>query len=178
MKITNPRKAGAALIAVLMSATLVLDAAAPAFAGTRAKSRSSVNSHRGGAKAGNRNVSGNRNVNNNRNQNVNVNRNKNVNVNSNRNVNVNVDVDHHGGYYGGGYYNSGCCYHDDFHPVATIATAAVTAAVVGSIVSSIPSSGCQSVIVNGIGYQQCGSTWYQPQMSGSTTNYVVVNPPR
>jgi len=37
---------------------------------------------------------------------------------------------------------------------------------------------CTSVIVNGLAYQQCGSTWYQPQISGSSTTYVVVNPPR
>lgn len=27
-------------------------------------------------------------------------------------------------------------------------------------------------------YQQCGSTWYQPQKLGMTTTYVVVNEPR
>jgi len=54
---------------------------------------------------------------------------------------------------------------------------AVTAAAIGSIVHSIPPS-CTSVIVNGLAYEQCGSTWYQPQLSGSTTTYIVVNPPR
>jgi hypothetical protein len=34
------------------------------------------------------------------------------------------------------------------------------------------------VYVNGITYQQCGSTWYQPQFSGGNTTYVVVNAPR
>jgi len=34
------------------------------------------------------------------------------------------------------------------------------------------------VVVNGFSYRQCGSTWYQPQISGSTTTYVVVNAPR
>jgi hypothetical protein len=67
------------------------------------------------------------------------------------------------------------------HPVATAAavtaTAVVTAAVVGSIVHSVPPS-CSTVVVNGLAYQQCGSTWYQPQFSGTTTTYVVVNPPR
>ena len=112
------------------------------------------------------------------NRNTNVNANRNVNVNSNRNVNVNVDRDVHvhGGYYGGG----GCCY-NSYHPVATAAavtaTAMVTAAVVGSIVNTVP-SGCSTVIVNGFAYQQCGSTWYQPQISGSSTTYIVVNPPR
>jgi hypothetical protein len=106
------------------------------------------------------------------NQNVNVNRNVNVNV--NRNVNVNTNV--HGGYYGGGYYGGGCCYHPVATAAAVTATAVVTAAVVGSIVHSVPPS-CSAVIVNGLSYQHCGSTWYQPQFSGSTTTYIVVNPP-
>ncbi len=121
------------------------------------------------------------NVNASRSRNTNVNANRNVNVNANRNVNVNVDRDVHvhGGYYGGGYYG-GCCYHDH-NPVATAvavtAATMVTAAVVGSIVHTLP-SGCSTVIVNGFAYQQCGSTWYQPQISGSSTTYIVVNAPR
>ena len=103
--------------------------------------------------------SSNRNVNVNNNSNRNVNVNSNVNV--NRNVNVDVDVNHRGGYYGG------CCYHEP-HPVATVAAVAVTAAVVGSMVNTLPPS-CTSVVVNGFAYQQCGSTWYQPQLSGSST---------
>ena len=103
----------------------------------------------------------------------NVNVNRNVNVNTHRSVDV--DVHHHGGYYGG------CCYHSSYHPVATAAavtaTAMVTAAVIGSVVHTLPPS-CSTVIVNGFGYQQCGSTWYQPQIAGSSTTYVVVNPPR
>lgn len=94
-----------------------------------------------------------------------VNTNRNVNVNSNRNVNVNVD--NHGG----------CCgWDNDYHPVATAAavtaTVAVTSAVVGSMVRSVPPN-CAPVNYGGMVYQQCGSTWYQPQGS----QYVVVNPP-
>ena len=110
---------------------------------------------------------------------VNRNSNRNVNVNSNRNTNVNVnrdvDVHVHGGYYGGG-----CCYHD-YHPVATAAavtaTAMVIAAVIGSMVHTLPPS-CTMVMVNGFTYQQCGSTWHQPQFAGTSTTYVVVNAPR
>jgi hypothetical protein len=105
------------------------------------------------------------------NANRNSNKNVNVNRNTNKNVNVNVDVDHRGGYYSGG-----CCYHE-FHPVAAIATAAVAAAVIGSIVTSLPPSGCSTAIVNGLAYQRCGNNWYQPQISGSSTTYIVVNPP-
>jgi hypothetical protein len=88
-------------------------------------------------------------------------------------VNVNVN----NSYHGGGYYGAGCCYHPVAVAAAVTATAVVTAAVVGSIVHSIPPS-CSSVIVHGMAYQQCGSMWYQPQFSGTTTTYIVVNPPR
>jgi len=92
--------------------------------------------------------------------------NRTTNVNASRNVNVNVDG--HGGCCGG--------WDNDYHPVATAAavtaTVAVTAAVVGSIVNRPPAN-CVPVNYGGVVYQQCGSTWYQPQGS----QYVVVNPP-
>ena len=136
----------------------------------RSQSQKNVNSNRNN----NKNVNVNSNRNTNKIVNVNSNRNTNVNVNRDRDVDIDIDVDHRGGYH------SGCCYndHDDFHPVATIAAVAVTAAVVGSIVNaaSMP-PGCTTVMANGYAYQQCGNTWYQPQMSGSSTTYIVVNPP-
>jgi hypothetical protein len=52
----------------------------------------------------------------------------------------------------------------------------VTAAVVGSIVDG-PPSGCVTQVVNGSAYQNCNGTWYQPQFSGSSQTYIVVNPP-
>ena len=55
-------------------------------------------------------------------------------------------------------------------------TMAVTAAAIGSIVYSVPPS-CVMTNVNGIAYQQCGSTWYQPQYVGSSVQYVVVEQP-
>ena len=89
------------------------------------------------------------------------------NVNVNKNVNVNVDN------------NRGCCnngWDNDYHPVATAAaisaTVAVTSAIVGSMVRTVP-AGCIPVNYGGLIYQQCGSTWYQPQGS----QYVVINPP-
>lgn len=79
--------------------------------------------------------------------------------------------------------NGGCCNNNSWyndHPVAAAAavTAAVvtTAAVVGSIVHSIPPS-CSALVVNGLTYQQCGSTWYQPQYVGTSVQYVVINAP-
>jgi hypothetical protein len=101
-------------------------------------------------------------VNNVSNRNVNVNANKNVNVNANRNVNVNVNNN-------GGWDN-------DYHPVATAvavtAAVAVTSAVIGSMVRTVP-AGCVPVNYRGMIYQQCGSTWYQPQGS----QYVVIVAP-
>jgi len=111
----------------------------------------------------NKNVNANANVNRNVNQTVNVNSNRNVNVNSNRHVDVDVDVDR------------------DYHPVGTAlavgATVAVTAAIVGSTVNTLPPA-CVPVQVGNMLYQQCGSTWYQPQYVGSSVQYVVVAPVR
>ena len=122
--------------------------------------------------SGNVRSSANSSVNRNYNQNTNVNRNVNVNQNVNVNRNVNVNDSYHGGYYGGG-----CCYHPVATAAAVTATAVATSAVVGSIVDR-PPAGCVTTVVNGLAYQQCGNTWYQPRMSGTTTTYVVVNAPR
>ncbi len=82
------------------------------------------------------------------------------NVNVERNVNVDVD---------NGWDN-------DYHPVARAAAVgtavAVTSAVIGSMVATVP-PGCVPVNYGGVVYQQCGTTWYQPQGS----QFVVVNPP-
>ncbi|MBL8417692.1 MAG: hypothetical protein JNN31_05600 [Dechloromonas sp.] len=106
-------------------------------------------------------------TNNVRNTSVNNVNNRNTNINSNRNVNVNVDN------------NRGCCnggWDNNYHPVATAAavtaTVAVTSAVIGSMVRTVPAN-CVPVNYGGMIYQQCGSTWYQPQGS----EYVVINPP-
>jgi hypothetical protein len=108
-----------------------------------------------------------------------IRRKANVNINNNSNTNININnnghYNHHNGWGGnGGWYDD----HHHWHPVATVATVAITAAVVGSIVRSVPSTGCQTLIVNGTSYTQCGSTWYQPQYYGTNVQYIVVNPPR
>jgi hypothetical protein len=116
--------------------------------------RTSVNRDFGNASV-NRNTNVNRNINN-----ANVNRNVNV----DRNYDVDVDVDH-------GW---------DWHPVATgaavAAGAALTAAAIGSVVYTLPPS-CSVVVVGGISYQHCGSTWYEPQFSGTSVSYIVVGEP-
>jgi len=126
--------------------------------------------HAGGGGGGNRQINNNRadvRTNNVRNTSVN-NVNRNTNINANRNVNVNVNNNR------GGCCNNG--WDNDYHPVATAAavTAAVvvTSAVVGSMVNTVP-AGCVPVNYGGMIYQQCGSTWYQPQGS----QYIVINPP-
>ena len=68
-------------------------------------------------------------------------------------------------------------HHHHHHPVATVAAVTATAVIVGSMVRALPPN-CSTVIVNGIRYSQCGSSWYEPRVSGSTTQYVVVNAPR
>jgi hypothetical protein len=104
--------------------------------------------------------------------------NRNVNAGDvNRNVNVDRDLDVHGNFYGG-YDRWG-------HPVAAAAAVgaaagvagAVTSAALGSSVAVLPPS-CSTVVVNGIGYSQCGSTWYEPYYSGTTVQYMVVSPPQ
>jgi hypothetical protein len=125
----------------------------------------------GGARAGGYQGGGSRNVRANANSNVNYNGNRNVNRNSNVNRN-NVNVNNFNGNGGG------CCGYGNGwdHPVAAAATvgavAGMTAAAIGSTYYSVP----PSCVQNG-GYYQCGSTWYQPQYSGTNVQYTVVNPP-
>ncbi len=137
-----------------------------ARAGAHANINHPVQRPQGGGGA-NRNI--NRNV-----DRSNVNRNVNRNVDRNVNRNVNVDVNYHDHY--DDHWNSW-----DDHPFATAAAVtagvAVTSAVIGSIVNSIPPS-CVTTVINGMAYQQCGNTWYEPRYSGTTVQYVVINPPR
>src|SRR5262249_2865273 len=106
--------------------------------------------------------------------NRNTNFNRNVDVNRNVDYNRNVDVDVDRGVWGG---YGGCCYHGGVGTAAAGATtAAVTAAVVGTRVYTLPPS-CTAVVAGGVTYQHCGSAWYQPQFVGTSTTYVVVNPP-
>ncbi|AYC33237.1 hypothetical protein D3880_13160 [Pseudomonas cavernae] len=61
--------------------------------------------------------------------------------------------------------------------LASVVVGATTALVIGSVVNSVPAN-CVPVLVNGVTYQQCGSTWYQPQYIGTQVQYVVVAAPR
>jgi hypothetical protein len=69
---------------------------------------------------------------------------------------------------------------DDWWGYAAAGAAVVAGAyAVGTVISATTysSMSCSKVIVNGITYSQCGSTWYQPVYSGSDVTYVVINPP-
>jgi hypothetical protein len=92
-----------------------------------------------------------------------VNNGANVPQNLNANRDIDVDVDR------------------DYHPITTpvmVETASVSTAVaIGTVVHSLPPA-CSAVEVGNIAYQQCGSTWYQPQYAGTQLTYVVVAPPR
>lgn len=96
------------------------------------------------------------------NANANINRNVNRNVNVNHHVDIDVDVDRN--------------YHPWAAAAAVTTAAVVTGAVIGSMVASVPPS-CQTVVVGGMTYSRCGSTWYMPQMQGSSITYIVVAPP-
>ena len=91
----------------------------------------------------------------------------------NRPINVG-DVDRNGGYYNRG---DGCCYRPVARAAAFTTAAALTAAAIGSVSYALPPS-CTAVVVGGVTYEQCGSTWYRPQFAGTTTTYVVVGAPQ
>ena len=149
-------------LAALVLSSLVLAPIAEARDGGRGGGGHAAARAGGGARGGDRQIDNSR-------RDVRANNVRSTSVNNvNVNRNVNVDVDRHGGCCGG--------WDNDYHPVATAAavtaTVAVTAAVVGSIVRTVPAN-CVPVNYGGVIYQQCGSTWYQPQGN----QYIVINPP-
>ncbi|HSR73287.1 MAG TPA: hypothetical protein VLL31_00460 [Sulfurovum sp.] len=93
------------------------------------------------------------------------------NVNVNRNVNINRNVNVNNRYYGG--YGHGYGYYD-----GRAIFAFTTGLVIGSMVaaSTMPAT-CTTVIVNGISYRRCGSSYYQPFYQGDTLVYKVVASP-
>ena len=65
----------------------------------------------------------------------------------------------------------------DTTSAAATAGAPTTPPVVGTTVSALPVP-CPSFIIEGKSYSHCGNAWYQLQLSGSSLQYTVVNPPR
>ena len=107
----------------------------------------------------------------------NIDRDRFTNIN-NRPVNIG-DVEIEGGWNNGW---DGCCYRPLAGAAVGAAVGYATGVAVGStyatgtVVYTLPSE-CVTSVVNGITYEQCGSTWYQPQFSGTDTTYIVVDPP-
>jgi hypothetical protein len=137
----------------ILAVTLIASALAPVHAqreNVRNTTQTSLNQNR------NTNVKADRNTKVNVRKNTNVNVNRNTNVHVNRNVNVNVNNRY-------GYYSHG----------PSVAGVVATAIVVGAIVHSLPPN-CTTLVVNGLAYQNCGGTYYQPQYHGSSVTYVVV----
>jgi hypothetical protein len=60
---------------------------------------------------------------------------------------------------------------------AVTAAAVTTAAIVGSVARTLPPA-CSVAVINGVTYQNCGGSWYQPQYMGTSVQYVVVTAPR
>ena len=88
---------------------------------------------------------------------------------NNNHRNYNHDVYHH--------YNNNYRYDYGWGgAVAAGVAVGVTAAAIGSIAYALP-AGCSQTVVNGVVYQQCGNTWYQPQYAGNSMSYVVVARP-
>jgi hypothetical protein len=88
---------------------------------------------------------------------------------NNNHHNYNHDVYHH--------YNNNYRYDYGWGgAVAAGVAVGVTAAAIGSVAYTLP-AGCSSVVVNGVVYQQCGNTWYQPQYYGNSMSYTVVARP-
>ena len=78
--------------------------------------------------------------------------------------------DRYGG-YGGRYYGGS-------YPTGGVAAGMVIGATLTAAAFNAQKSSCSSVAVNGITYQQCGSTWYQPSYQGGDVTYIVVNAPQ
>ena len=174
----NASRCGRFLLAFVVLAALLGARPAGAQRQVRSTTRTNVNQSAGttsrGANA--QSASANRGANAqsaNANRNTNVNANRNVNVNNNTNVNVNrnvnVDVDNN-------WDNDGWDHHPVAAGVAFGTAAAITAAAIGSVAYTLP-PGCSTMVVNGIAYQQCSGTWYQPQYAGSQVTYVVMPGP-
>jgi hypothetical protein len=164
---------------VLLISFVVMLSSATMFAQYNSATRTSVNKNTNvnANKNVNANVNQNYNANVNKNYNANVNKNTNVNVNKNVNVNtnqnVNVNVNKNVYVHSSSYYGGSCCY----NPAPVAAAVIATAIIVGTRVNTLPPA-CSVVYVNGLTYQHCGSTWYQPQFVGTSTTYVVVTAPR
>lgn len=154
--------------ACLLGAAMVLpvEVAEAARGGARASAQTSVNRPAANAQRGSANRSA---------STTSSSRSVNRNTSTSRSTNIDIDVDN--GCCGNGWDDNDWGDGDlDDNPVAKAALITGTVAAIGSIVRQPPAN-CVPVVHQEITYQQCGSTWYQPQYSGTTVQYVVVSPP-
>jgi hypothetical protein len=79
---------------------------------------------------------------------------------------------YHGGYRGE-YYSGSSAY-----PTGGVAAGMVIGATMTAAAFNAQKSSCSSLVVNGMTYQRCGSTWYQPSYQGGSVTYIVVSPPQ
>ncbi|MGE0684052.1 MAG: hypothetical protein AB7P69_24490, partial [Candidatus Binatia bacterium] len=80
----------------------------------------------------------------------------------------------HGGYYGG-YYRG---YGYPAYPAGGVAAGMAIGSTMTAAAFNQQKASCTTLIVNGMTYYQCGSTWYQPSSQGSNVTYIVVSPPK
>ncbi|MGE0827237.1 MAG: hypothetical protein AB7G75_29930 [Candidatus Binatia bacterium] len=78
-----------------------------------------------------------------------------------------------GGSYYGGYYGGYPAY-----PAGGVATGVAIGSTMTAAAFNAQKASCRTLVVNGVSYYQCGSTWYQPSYQGNTVTYIVVSPPR
>ena len=80
----------------------------------------------------------------------------------------------HGGYYGG-YYRG---YGYPAYPAGGVAAGMAIGSTMTAAAFNQQKASCTTLIVNGMTYYQCGSTWYQPSSQGGNVTYIVVSPPK
>ncbi len=59
---------------------------------------------------------------------------------------------------------------------AVVGTAAAVAGSTTTVVTTLPCT-ATSIVVNGVTYFSCGTTWYRRSYSGSQVTYIIVDPP-
>ena len=77
-----------------------------------------------------------------------------------------------GGYYGG-YYSGYPAY-----PAGGVVAGMAIGSTMTAAAFNKQKASCSTLVVNGISYYQCGSTWYQPSYQGGNATYIVVSPPK
>jgi hypothetical protein len=99
----------------------------------------------------------------------------------NNHINIDNEWDIDGGWDGGWGWDDGCCggfwagaaagaiasdvWDDDYYPVYPT----------GTMIYTLPPA-CTTTVVNGVTYEQCGDTYYEPSFYGTDVTYTVADP--